>query len=373
MAKLDRDSLEDLSAGAVFLATGGGGDPYVAQLVAEQALARFGPVELIAPDELPDDAYVVAIGGVGAPTVSLELLPSINEARRTMAAFESHVGRKVDAIVSFEIGGGNSLIPIVAAAACGLPVIDGDGMGRALPEAQMMTFPITGVLPTPAVATDYKGSVTQFDTDDIMEFEKQIRQCAMVSGGMITSAEHPMSGRQLKNAIIPGTVSFSIELGKLLRRYRGNAHRIFGPLSELFAGSIYGNLFHLYTGKVVDSATKIIGGYDIGQAKIEPFSGDEAPLLINIKNEYLVATQGDKVLATVPDLITIVDYETSTPINAERLRFGQRVTVFGVGCPAFYRQDRALAYVAPRCFGFEHEYQPIEKLSSPGAPGSGAA
>ena len=369
MAKLDRDSLQDLSAGAVFLATGGGGDPYVAQLIAEQALEQFGPVELLAPKDLSDDAYVVAIGGVGAPTVSLELLPSINEARQTLAAFEAHVGRKVDAIVSFEIGGGNSLIPIVAAAACGLPVIDGDGMGRALPEAQMMTYPITGVLPTPAVATDYKGDVTTFDTQDIMDFEKQIRHCAMVSGGMITSAEHPMTGRQLKDAIIPGTVSFSIELGRLLRKYRGNAHRIFEPLSQLFAGSIYGELFHLYTGKVVDSATKIIGGYDIGQATIEPFSGHAEPLLINIKNEYLVATQGEKVLASVPDLITIVDYETSTPINAERLRFGQRVTVFGVGCPAFYRQDRALAYVAPRCFGFEHDYQPIEQTAAPSAPG----
>lgn len=366
MARLDRDSLQDLSAGAVFLATGGGGDPYVAQLIAEQALDQFGPVELISAETLADDAYVVAIGGVGAPTVSLELLPSINEARQTLEAFEAHVGRKVDAIVSFEIGGGNSLIPIVAAAAAGLPVIDGDGMGRALPEAQMMTYPITGVLPTPAVATDYKGGITEFSTDDIMTFEKEIRHCAMVSGGMVTSAEHPMTGRQLKNSIIPGTVSFSIELGKLLRQYRGNAHRIFDPMSKLFSQSIYGELFHLYTGKVVDSSTKIIGGYDIGQATIESFGGAAEPLLINIKNEYLVATQGERVLATVPDLITIVDYETSTPINAERLRFGQRVTVFGVGCPKFYRQAEALAYVAPACFGFEHEYQPIERLIMPG-------
>ncbi|MEP5568326.1 MAG: DUF917 domain-containing protein [Halioglobus sp.] len=366
MSKLDRDALEDLSAGAVFLATGGGGDPYVAQLIADQALKQYGPVELLAPEALDDDAYVVAIGGVGAPTVSLELLPSINEARDTLAAFEVRVKRKVDAVVSFEIGGGNSLIPIVAAAASGVPVIDGDGMGRALPEAQMMTYPITGVLPTPAVTTDYKGGITEFDTDDIMAFEREIRQCAMVSGGMVTSAEHPMTGRQLKDSIIPGTVSFSIELGRVLRRNRGNAHRIFEPLAELFSRSIYGDLFHLYTGKVVDSATKIIGGYDIGQATIVPFSGKAEPLTINIKNEYLVATQGDKVLASVPDLITIVDYETSTPINAERLRFGQRVTVFGVGCPKFYRTPKALEFVAPQCFGFPHDFVPIESLVAPG-------
>ena len=372
MVRLGSDALEDLSAGAVFLATGGGGDPYVAILIAEQALDRYGAVNLIDPEELADDAYVVAIGGVGAPTVSLELLPSIDDARRTLQAFEERVGRKVDAVVSFEIGGGNSLIPIVAAAAAGLPVVDGDGMGRALPEAQMMTYPITGVLPTPAVVTDYQGEITEFHTPDIMTFEREIRHCAMMSGGMITSAEHPMTGRQLKDSVIPGTVSFSIQLGKQLRQNRGNAHRIFEPLSALFRDSIYGNLFHLYTGKVIDSSTKVIGGFDIGQAHIGPFTGDAEPLTINIKNEYLVATQGDRLLASVPDLITVVDYETSTPINAERLRFGQRVTVFGVGCPAFYRTQQALQYVAPECFGFPFDYQPIESLTSSDPPENAA-
>ena len=371
MDKLDSQLLDDLSAGAVFLATGGGGDPYVAQLVTQKALDRYGPVQILQPQDLDDEAFVVAIGGVGAPTVSLELLPSLQDAARTLDAFEARVGRAVDAVVSFEIGGGNSLIPIVAAAARGIPVIDGDGMGRALPEAQMMTYPISGVIPTPAVATDYRGHVTEFQSRDIMDFEREIRQCALTSGGMITSAEHPMTGRQLKDSIIPGTISFSIELGRVLRRHRGNAHRIFEPLSDLFAGSLYGRLFHLYTGKVVDSATRIIGGFDIGEATIAPFEGAGDPLKIDIKNEYLVARIGDRVIASVPDLITIVDYETSTPINAERLRFGQRVTVFGVSCPSFYRTRKALDYVAPRCFGFPFEYQPIEAIAPAAQPDSG--
>jgi DUF917 family protein len=368
MATLESQQLVDLSAGAVFLATGGGGDPYVAQLITRQALETYGPVQLLEPQDLDDDAFIVALGGVGAPTVSLELLPSVQEAAHTLDAFEQRVGRKVDAVVSFEIGGGNSLIPIVAAAARGIPVVNGDGMGRALPEAQMMTYPISGVLPTPAVATDYRGRVTEFNTPDIMAFEREIRQCALESGGMITSAEHPMSGRQLKDSIVPGTISFSIELGRLLRQHRGNAHRIYEPLAALFAESIYGDLFHLFTGKVVDSATRITGGYDIGEATIAPFDGVGESLLINIKNEYLAARLGDRVVASVPDLITIVDYESSTPINAERLRFGQRVTVFGVGCPAYYRTARALEFVAPSCFGFPFDYRPIEDIASLAKP-----
>jgi uncharacterized protein len=369
MKKLGSDSLTDLSAGAVFLATGGGGDPHVAELIARQALDRYGPVTLLDPDDLDDEAFVVALGGVGAPTVSLELLPSMHEAVNTLKAFEDRFGRKIDAVVSFEIGGGNSLIPIVAAAGMGIPVVNGDGMGRALPEAQMMTYPISGVAPTPAVTTDYAGGITEFHTEDIMEFEREIRQCALSSGGMITSAEHPMSGRQLKDSIVPRTITFSIALGRILREYRGNAHRVFEPLSKLFAESIYGDIFHLYTGKVVDSATRIVGGYDIGEASIASFDGSSAPLTISIKNEYLLAQIEGKAVASVPDLITILDYETSTPINAERLRFGQRVTVYGVGCPAFYRTAKALSFVEPRCFGFDFDYRPIESLASRSGPG----
>lgn len=105
----------------------------------------------------------------------------------------------------------------------------------------------------------------------------------------------------------------------------------------------------------------------------ESFDTDTAPLKINIKNEYLVARIGDKVVASVPDLITVLDYETSTPINAERLRYGQRVTVLGIGCPAFYRRDDAMAVVAPRCFGFDFDFVSIEDLTGhhQALPGTG--
>ena len=85
-------------------------------------------------------------------------------------------------------------------------------------------------------------------------------------------------------------------------------------------------------------------------------------LKVNIKNEYLLAKQGDKVVASVPDLITMVDFETGAPINGERLRYGQRVSVFATGCPEFYRSEAALKVVGPRCFGFDVEYVPLEKL-----------
>ena len=356
------EHLDDLALGAVFLATGGGGDPYVPKLITAEAIKTFGPVRLVTAESLADDAFVVPVGSVGAPTVSLELLPSVEDAAKTLTAFEKFVGRKIDAVASFEIGGGNSVIPICAAAARGLPVVDGDGMGRALPEAQMMSYPIGGVKPTPALAYDYAGNQATFETDTTETYERHIRAFSMAAGGMITAAEHSMTGRQLKDTIIPGTVSFSVKLGQLLRENRGQAPSLEKPLADLFSTSIYGECRMLYTGKVIDKTTRIIGGYDIGEATIEDFEGKQDDLLVNIKNEYLLAQQGERVRASVPDLITIVDYETGTPINAERLRYGQRVAVFATGCPEFYRSEAAMKVVAPRCFGFDFDYVPLEDL-----------
>lgn len=360
--KIEVKHLEDLALGSVFLATGGGGDPYVPRLIAEQAIKQFGPVEVIDPSMLKDDAYLVAIGSVGAPTVSLELLPSVEDAAKTLEAFEKHLGLTVDAVASFEIGGGNSLIPIVAAAGRKLPVIDGDGMGRALPEAQMMSYAIAGVKPTPAIAYDYAGNVTTFSTKNTEVYERHIRSLAMASGGMITTAEHPMTGLELKKSVIPGTLSFSIKLGQTLRENRGLAIDMLEPLQALFKDSIYGECRLIHTGKVIDKATRIVGGYDIGEATIESFQSNDSPLTVSIKNEYLLARKGEKVVASVPDLIVIVDYETSTPINAERLRYGQRVGVFAVGCPQFYRSEKALKVVSPRSFGFDIDYVALENI-----------
>jgi len=352
----------DLCSGSVFLATGGGGDPYVSQILVEQALKKHGAVELVLLADIPDDAFVVAIGEVGAPTVSLEQLPIGTECLDVVDRFEAWTGRKITHIVSFEVGGANSVIPLIAAAAKKIPLIDGDGMGRALPEAQMMTFAIEGVRPTPAVAVDYAGGATYFDTADTLLYERQIRNIAMAMGGMVFTAEHPMTANEARRAIVPGTISFALQIGQTLNGNYGNARQVEAPLKALFEHSDYGILKHLYTGKIVDINRKIVGGFDVGEATIESVGGRAPPMTLSIKNEFLVATVAGKVKASVPDLITMVDHETSSPINSERIHYGQRVTVFGIGCPPHYRTERALKVVAPRAFGFDFDYQPIDTL-----------
>ena len=364
MKTIGADHIKDLCAGAAFLATGGGGDPYVSQLQAERLLTKFGPAQLLSPLDVPDDFFVVSVGMVGAPTVTLEQLPTEEETVGALNQYEALTGKKVDAVIPFEIGGGNSTIPLFVAAMKGIPCVDGDGMGRALPEAQMMTFPIYGVPPTPAVIMDAFGHYELLVCDDALTFEKTIRAKAVAMGGMISSAEHGMTGQLVKRCAIPHTLSFATELGRLLRSHGGVIDVIQDRLTTLFEKSEYGVFKHLFTGKVIDSKRTIIGGYDVGTALLQSFNHSDTTMEILIKNEYLVAKIGDKVVASVPDLICIVEQESSRPLNAERMRYGQRVSVFGIGCPRHYRSPDALAVTAPRAFGFDLDYVPLEDIKA---------
>jgi len=164
-----------------------------------------------------------------------------------------------------------------------------------------------------------------------------------------------MTGEEIKRSVIPKTVSFSLALGRLLREQRGPIAGLLPFLRALFADSVYGSVHQIFAGKVS-------GGYDVGELSIENFDDPSDVCNITIKNEYLVATVKGKPLAMVPDLIVIVDAETSTPINAERLHYGQRVAVLAVGAPEFYQTPEALEATQPRCFGIDLDYVALDVL-----------
>ena len=86
MRLLTEEELEDLAIGAAILGTGGGGNPYVGKLLAQQAIAEYGPVEVVSLDEVPDDAVTVFSAMMGAPTVMVEKIPRGDELVRAFEA-----------------------------------------------------------------------------------------------------------------------------------------------------------------------------------------------------------------------------------------------------------------------------------------------
>lgn len=101
---ITRADMADVSLGGAFLGTGGGGDPYIGKLMAEQAIEANGSVTVLDVEALDDDALIVPVAMMGAPTVMLEKLPRGDEAIAALRSLEAVIGQKATAIFCIEAG-----------------------------------------------------------------------------------------------------------------------------------------------------------------------------------------------------------------------------------------------------------------------------
>lgn len=352
--KISLENVDDLALGTAFLSTGGGGDPYIYKLALNNAIAELGSVPLVSPADLDDTATVISLGGVGAPMIGSEKLPNGVEGVHAVRLLEDYADVKADALIAAEIGGGNGLVPLLTALHMEIPVVDADGMGRAYPETQMMTFSIYGISATPMSAVDEFGNGVVLTAHDSITAERIVRQVGLAMGGHCMSADHIMSGADVRQFAIHHTVSLAIRLGKVVRQSNG-VDDLLQSASPLLVEAGYGAAVNLFEGKVVDVSREMVGGYDIGEIVVASFN-DQHEMTIKVQNEYLIAHIDGKCCATVPDLICVVDRDTLLPITSERVRYGLRIAVIGIGAPRLYKSPEAMAATSPRAFGFDMEY-----------------
>ena len=356
------EDLEDLALGAAFLGTGGGGDPYIGRLMARHAIEEYGMPEIIEVDELENDATVLPAAMLGAPTVLVEKAASGADIDHSVKRLARVIGRQPDAICPIEIGGINSMIPIVAAARLGLPLVNCDGMGRAFPELQMVTFNVYGVSATPAVIVDERLDTVIVETRDGKRAEDLIRAAAIRMGLSVMISCYPMTGRDLKDHSVKGTLTLALAVGRAISRGRKEGDPIESLLACLRASEHYGYSVVLFDGKITDIRRETSGGFSTGQCELDALDGSGRRMNIVFQNENLVARTGAKIVAIVPDLICVVDRETAAPVTVEALKYGQRVKVIGTSAAPILRRPESLAVFGPQAFGLEEEFIPIEKL-----------
>lgn len=357
MWHVDADTLESIALGAGVLGTGGGGNPYVAKVWARCELERGARFEVVDPTEIADDAWVVGAGGIGAPTVSVEKLRRGDEEFRALRALADHLRIEPVAVVPMEVGGGNAIRPLVAAAQAGLPLVDADGMGRAFPELQMVTYFMYGVPPCPAAIADDKGSAAIFTSaPSPRHLERLARALTIEMGGTAGMALAPMTGAQLKQSAIPRSVSVARDVGAAVRAAR---RRHTDPIEALLLAT-GGRV--LFAGKIVDVERRTAAGFARGRLVLQGNSPGDARMLIDFQNENLVARlegSAGRVVASVPDLICVVAALDAEPITTELLRYGQRVVVVGIPAHPLLKTPAALEVVGPRAFGYELAYAPL--------------
>jgi uncharacterized protein len=361
--EIDLDSLPSLSIGCTVFAGGGGGDPRIGELMAHEAIRGLGPVPVRPLDDFDDDDLIMPCGMIGAPTVMIEKIPNGAEGRVIRDAYERLFGRPVAAIMPFEMGGINGVLPVAWAAYAGLPLLDADFMGRAFPELQMLTPHLYGMPGSPAVVTDERMQTIVFQTRDNIWLEKLVRNAVTTLGGSACGGLYPMTVRQARLPAIAGTVSRAVRMGDAIRA---------GAEDPLAAIGRVAPVTRLGQGKVIDIERRTSGGFVRGSALIEGTGADKGSLFrLEFQNENLIVLCDGEPLATVPDIITLLDIHTGHGIVTEGIRYGQRLDIVAFPAPPVWTSPEGLAAVGPRAFGYDFDFVPVDGSAVAAAKGTG--
>ncbi|SBV99128.1 conserved hypothetical protein [uncultured Alphaproteobacteria bacterium] len=350
---LTADDIEALALGAWILGTGGGGSPYLNLLNMRELYAAGHTATLRDPLALADDALVAVLSNQGAPLINQERLSNPRVALRALRTLEAYIGRRFEAVMPVEIGGGNGVYPLMVAALTGLPAIDADAMGRAYPEAQMTSFAVAGLQCYPLAMADIRDNDIVIPRAASWKWMERIsRRICVEMGSSAATCKAPRTGREVKDHAILHTTTKAIALGRAVREAQRRHHDPIAVILRECGGK------RLFAGKVADLERRTTEGFLRGRARLDGLDGERGETFtLDFQNEFSVGRRGETPVVTTPDLICVIDSDTGEGIGTDALRFGQRVTVLALPAPEVFRSAAGIALVGPRAFGFDFDYR----------------
>ncbi len=361
-----------LLEGLAILGTGGGGSPAWGRAIMENEFAHGRYPQVIALDEVADDATVVSGGIMGSvkrlEEIGTEAIMAHWEERFELEAvtrvMEGLLGRRIDHMVPFEVGGLNTPVVLSLGARLGIPIIDGDALGRSAPETQMTSFIGHGVSLTPMPLIDYYGNVVIVQEALDPTYPDRLGRWVVSNGGGLGANNHyPMSGRQAKGAVVPGTILMALDLGRavLAARARGA-----DPIAAVGA---HLGAQRLFEGRISDLREEESLGFYFTAVTLQgrgPFAGRSAQLVI--KNETMLLEIEGRPRAIFPDLVLLLEPTSGRGIMSVELKAGMDVSLAGVPCHPRLREAvrsplGAQAFSPARYGRADLAYTPIEELA----------
>lgn len=356
MKVLDYEDLLALVSGAAIFSAGGGGDPQVGARIVDQLASEGYAVSIVAPSEVPTEAKIVNFACVGA-TTTLEY--DSEAAVRTLKVLEDYLRFSAYATIPVELGGFNTLAAVDVAARRGIPIVDGDGAGRSVPEVHLKVYTIDNIPLAPMVVADThaRNVVIVKETADLKACERIARSLAAEWNHSAYTARRILTGVQVKTSPIQLSLSKCMQIGRLLK----DSVDPFDAILEATGG------FKLFEGVVEHAERKTRAGFTYVSAKLQGTGAYIGSIFeLKAKNEVLVAYRDKKLAAIAPDIITPVHPKTGRCVTAEKIEAGDRLAVLGLPSPRKWRTSKGLELwkdVLQRSRVFE-DYVAVEKLAS---------
>lgn len=369
---LTESDIEPLLEGLAILGTGGGGSPEWGRNILKKDFREGRQITLIDVEDVDDEALIISGGIMG----SVKILDSMDteevlarweqrfEVQEAAQAMANYLGRNVDYVVPFEVGGLNTPVILSLAARMGIATINGDALGRSAPETQMTSFIGHGISLTPMPLADAEGNVI-IVTDQVKSvFADQIgRWMITQGGGMGGNSHYPMSGAQIKKAVVPGTITKALAIGRVLRAAREQGQNAVATVVAEVQG------LELFQGEVTLCAGEDRGGFYITNVELsgeEKFAGRTAKLVI--KNETMALWIDGAVKAIFPDAVYMLNPQNGAGIMSTDIAVGKKMVLIGQPCHPRLREALQNS-VAAEAFGGaryghpELHYVPMEELN----------
>jgi len=362
---------EDFVRGCLFMGTGGGGGTAWGMGMLKDALEDGIALEWVDVDDIPDDVWTVTPYGMGsiAPP-SQETLDEIkrvglvdNFGDRSMEEavkeLEHHLGKPIRCIVAAELGAGNTPAPLVTGARLGIPVVDGDYAGRAIPDEMQGTPYLYGKHSWPFASVDRWGNVAivKYTVNPHM-LERIGKMLAVAAYGVTTMAATPLPADEMKEILVRDTLTKSLAIGRAMRQAREQGS---DPIDAALA--VTGG-WRLFEGTVSDKEWEDRGGYMFGTTHIQG-TGDYAGQTLDVwfKNENHVSWLNGEPWVCSPDLLTLAYKESGDGTTNTLIKEGDDIVAVGMkGLEAFRTEFGLNEASGPRYFGFDIDYVPIEEL-----------
>jgi DUF917 family protein len=362
---------EDFALGCLFMGTGGGGGVEWGMSMLKNALADGIPLEWVDVDDIPNDVWTVTSYGMGsiAPTTQetfdeIERVGlvdtfgdrSIEEAVKELGKY---LDKPIGCIVAAELGAGNTPAPLVTGARLGIPVVDGDYAGRAIPDEMQGTPFLYGKNSWPFASVDHWGNIAivKYTVNPHM-LERIGKFLAVAAYGHTTLAATPLPADEMKAILVPGTLSKCFTLGQAMRLAREEGRDPIDAALKVTGG------WRLFEGVVTRKDWEDRDGYMFGTIYMDG-KGSYAGHTLNVwfKNENHVSWLDGKPWICSPDLVTLAYKGSSEGTTNTLIKEGDEIVAVGIkGLEAFRTEFGLNEASGPRYFGFDIDYVPIEVL-----------
>lgn len=363
MRTLTRENLLDILYGCAILGTGGGGGLEEGIAMIDEALAAGKTFRLASFDEMqPGDIIGTPYACGAISPLSEEEIRKYARLKETEESFyilnmkqlERFLGREVSAVISTELGGGNTATAFYVGAMTGRPIMDGDPAGRSVPALQHSTYFLRGVPMCPMSVMNKFGEGAVFtNVFDDERGEDLVRALAVVSQNTIAVMDHVNTVEVLKDAVIRGAISYAEKVGKAFRDAKATGGDFVRAVIAAGGGK------PMFEGAVTKSAYETRDGYTFGDTVIQgsgTYEGHE--LHIWYQNENIISWLDGKYFVTVPDLICVFDMDRSLPQLNPFARMGEKAAVIALPAPREWTTPRGLEVFGPKSFGHDVAYRP---------------